>query len=114
MVDLAVVSEGVDRLVIVSGQGDGTFGPPLDLATGDGPLGLSAAELVGDANLDLVTADNFADRISIFPGPGAAFGPPVSFPAGYSPVPWPRGTWKATAISTWWWASGAANSPRCC
>ena len=46
-------------------RGDGTFGEKTDLTMGEKPNAVVAADLDGDGTLDLVTANNLSDDISI-------------------------------------------------
>ena len=68
--DLIVADGSSDRILIYSGLGGGQFGQPVRLTDGlpegEGPAGLSVADLNGDGRLDLMVADKGADAVSIF------------------------------------------------
>jgi hypothetical protein len=46
-----------NRVAILLGRGDGTFGPPMDYPTGQGPTAVLATDVTSDGILDLVTAN---------------------------------------------------------
>jgi len=85
--DLAVVSgccfQGV---VILLGNGDGTFRPPVSYAAGDAPISIVAADFNYDGNLDLAVANSLSTYVSILLGNGdgtfqpATQSPPVDYP----------------------------------
>ncbi len=61
--DLAVALNSNDRVNVLQGGGDGTFGGTL-WAADDGPEGVAVADLVGDSRPDLVVA-NFSGLVSV-------------------------------------------------
>ena len=63
------------------------FAPRVDYKTGDEPGAVVAADLDGDGDLDLVTADRYEQALSIFLGTGdGAFGPRVRWYLGEEPT----------------------------
>ena len=75
---------------ILLGNGDGTFRPHVDYATGPNPTGLVVGDFNGDGQLDLATADAVSrissgspGMVSILMGNGdGTFEPPIDSPAG--------------------------------
>ncbi len=63
--DLAVADESADNVDILIGNGDGTFAAPIPLPTGNSPVSLAAADLNGDGAIDLVTANNASNTVSV-------------------------------------------------
>jgi type II secretory pathway component GspD/PulD (secretin) len=63
--DLATADAGSDNMDILIGNGDGTFNAPISLAVGNGPVALADADLIGNGSLDLVSANNVADTVSV-------------------------------------------------
>ena len=55
---------------VLLGNGDGTFQPHVDYATGLAPISVTATDLNGDGKLDLVVANNQDNSISILLGNG--------------------------------------------
>jgi len=73
--DLAVVSMLDDTVSVLlgngdAGVGDGTFAARVTYATGDRPIAVLAGDLDSDGLLDLVTANNHGDSLSLLPGNG--------------------------------------------
>ena len=82
--DLVTAGQTVD---VLPGLGDGTFGAPLSLpASASGLTGVATADLNGDGNLDVVTADPEAGTVTAFLGLGnGTLAPPIDSP-GSSPI----------------------------
>lgn len=51
---------GIDQVSIWLNDGTGGFGPRMDFATGPGPTCVEPADLDGDGDLDIATANNWA------------------------------------------------------
>ena len=77
-VDIAYATAGErsEQVLLLLGNGDGTFGAGGHLPTGANPLSIAAADFNGDGTADLATADYGADpdydsnSISVFLGKG--------------------------------------------
>ncbi len=76
-VDLAVVnsgdpSAGGGTVVILLGNGDGTFKPGVNYSAGSFPVAVATADFNGDGRLDLAvtTSDQTSSSIAILPGNG--------------------------------------------
>jgi hypothetical protein len=66
--------------------GDGTFGEPTHFPVGEGPHSIRAGDLDADGFVDLVTANEHADAVSVLMGAGdGTFGPITDFPTGRVP-----------------------------
>jgi Flp pilus assembly secretin CpaC len=89
--DLAVVNKAANTVSVFLGNGDGTFQPRTDLATGATPVSVVAADfhdLTGTGFIDLAVANQADNTISIFQGNGdGTFKPPtlLSLAAGSMP-----------------------------
>ena len=62
--DLIVVN-AFSTVAILHGNGNGTFQNPQYFAAGFGLRSLSLADVNGDGTLDIVTADEFFDEVSV-------------------------------------------------
>jgi ankyrin repeat protein len=67
------------------GNGNGTFGPRADFSTGSDPASVATGDFNGDGNLDVATADDFDNKVSVLlrdplvPNPGSVdFGSQVA------------------------------------
>jgi Flp pilus assembly secretin CpaC len=63
--DLAVADETSNNVDILIGNGDGTFTAPIPLPTGNSPVSVAAADLNGDGSIDLVSANNASNTVSV-------------------------------------------------
>jgi hypothetical protein len=61
---------GPGSVSILLGNGDGTFQPQVEYATGTAPISVTVSDLNGDHNLDLVVVNNQDKTISILLGNG--------------------------------------------
>ncbi len=70
--DLATGNFAGDDVSILLGQGDGTFTPHASspIAVGQFPISIASADLNGDGNADLVTANYGSNNLSILLGEG--------------------------------------------
>lgn len=76
----------VPALSVFLGNGDGTFGPETEFATGPTPEVLAAGDLNGDDDPDIITADFYSGAANVHLGNGdGTFGSPRHLPAGVSP-----------------------------
>lgn len=68
------------------GDGQGGFAPPRNFAVGNGPQEIITADFNGDGQLDLATANFFADNVSLLLHNGAdGFNPVVNFAVSSKP-----------------------------
>ncbi len=85
ILDIAAMNQGSD-VELFLGNGDGTFQTPLDDVIGGTPIAIVMGDYNRDGILDFVTADYFANNISVSLGKGdGTFQPPVSYQAGDGP-----------------------------
>ena len=85
--DLAVANSGAGTVSILLNNGDATFRPATNLPVA-GANTLVAADFNSDGILDLAVTGASSNNVSIFLGlgNGMTFRPPMTFPAGSSPV----------------------------
>ena len=75
--DIATANTNVsnESISFLAGNGDGTFGTAVLLPIGDagfyGPQSVVLADVTGDGNADIVTANSYADNVSVLAGDGA-------------------------------------------
>jgi len=85
--DLAVVNEDytANSVSVLKNNGDGTFAPKTDWMTGGVPRTLAVADLDGDGDIDVVTANgDYPHTISVLKNNGdGSFSPKVDYPGGY-------------------------------
>ena len=86
--DLAFTDNSVDQLLVLTGNGDGTFsGPGQGVSIGDSPVAIASADLNGDGNVDLIVVNNGSNNVSVLLGQGGgAFAQAVSYPVGNAPT----------------------------
>ncbi len=104
--DLATVNHGDNTISVLLGNGSGGHGDATfsitTFATGINPYGLAAADLDGDHLVDIVSANNSGNSLSIQWGQGGgAFGQRQDisfFPVGANPVQVVVGDFNADAI----------------
>ena len=71
---------------IFLGNGDGTFQPPVNYATGNGPDTLAVGDFNGDGKLDLAASNGGSNSVSILLGNGdGTFQPHVDYPVSGGP-----------------------------
>jgi hypothetical protein len=85
--DLGVLGNDFNTLIALLGNGDGTFVPqpevPDDVPVSNGPRSVVAVDVNQDGHTDVVTANIFADSISILLGAGdGTLGSPTDTPVG--------------------------------
>jgi hypothetical protein len=61
---------GLSQLFLLPGRGDGTFGTPVALDSGNLPLNMTAADFNGDNNLDLAVVNTGGGDVSVLLGNG--------------------------------------------
>lgn len=59
---------------------------PIGFGAGDDPNGVLAADLNGDGQVDIVTANRLSNNVSVLLGNGVGFDAAVSYPAGSEPI----------------------------
>lgn len=90
--DLAVANKAANTVSILLGNGDGTFQPKKDIATGNAPVSVVAAnfhDVTAPGGIDLAVANQSDNTISIFQGNGdGTFRTPtlLKLPAGFEPT----------------------------
>lgn len=86
--DLAAADNapGANAVSVLLGNGNGIFQSQVEYGAGVDPYGVTAADVLGDDKLDLVTANLAANTISILKGNGdGTFQANLDFPVGVSP-----------------------------
>ncbi len=84
-VDVVTANRGSDNVTLLLGAGDGSFTATTLLSTvvgsgGDGPRRVGIADLTGDGELDVVTANPGSDDVTLLAGTGGGnFAPPQVF-----------------------------------
>lgn len=88
--DLVVANTGQtgasNTVSVLLGNGDGTFQQRADYLTGNSPFAVAAADLNGDGELDLATANADSDSVSVLLGNGdGTFQAQTTYPTGSYP-----------------------------
>jgi streptogramin lyase len=82
--DLAV-DLGADVLVLL-GNGDGTFQPPVSYAVGNGPGAIVSGDFNDDGRTDLAVVNHGSNNVSVLLGNGdGTFQPQVTYQVGHTP-----------------------------
>ena len=89
--DIAVGYEGGTKISIVTGNGDGTFNPKVDIDTWEIPWNIKAADVNGDGKPDLIAGHYDWRRISVMlnlttNGGPITFAPPLTHDVANDPV----------------------------
>ena len=85
-VDLALVDRDLDRIVVVLGNGDGSFDESVDLPVGDSPRWVGTGHFNDDSALDLVVTNGNTNDLSLYFGSGnGTFGSELRIALGGSP-----------------------------
>jgi hypothetical protein len=105
--------EGV--VTVLLGNGDGTFGAPTDFPVGSHPIALSVADINGDGNLDLVTANNpyqGLSSVSVLLGNGnGTFRPAINTLTGRYPRSLAVGDFNGDGVADLAVADGSLQIP---
>jgi hypothetical protein len=85
--DLAVVNQTANTVSVLLGNGDGTFGPKTDYATGTTPVGVTAGDFNGDGHTDIAVANFGGKSVSVLLDNGdGTFRPKTDIALATSPV----------------------------
>ena len=81
--DVVAADAPGDRVVLLRGNGNGTFQPPLGFTAGDNPNSLAVADLNGDQRPDVVAGNRSAQTVSVLLNDGVGgFLPAAHFAVG--------------------------------
>jgi hypothetical protein len=86
--DLAMADSGGNAVIILLGNGDGTFGMPITIPAGNGPASIIAADFNNDGKLDLAIANFGGNTVTLLLGNGDGTFTPASsspYPTGVGP-----------------------------
>jgi hypothetical protein len=86
-IDLAVANVGANfnKVSVLLGAGNGTFGAPTHFAAGSSPIDVAVSDLNNDGKSDLAVVNTDSNNVSILLGNGSgSFGPATNFAAGTS------------------------------
>ena len=98
--DLVVAMPGSDKLAVVFGKGDGTFGAPSYVTAGSNLASVAVGKIDRDQYPDLAVANNGADTVGVLHGNGdGTFGAPASYAAGQWPIAVALGNFDAVSDS---------------
>ncbi len=90
LVDLVVTRTDLDEVAILFGNGDGSFLEPpsvYDMDPAQNPRSLLLADFNGDRHLDIITANELSDNVTVMLNDGTGvFSPPVESPVGSFPA----------------------------
>jgi hypothetical protein len=85
--DLAVANSKDNTISVFPGNGDGTFGTPTLLTTGNGPFALAVGDFNKDNHMDLVVTNRTDNTAQVFLGKGdGTFQQPVTLATGATPL----------------------------
>ena len=85
--DLALTSVGDDTVIVLLGNGDGTFQPERTFAVDREPVALVAGDFNGDGKPDLAVTGTYYNTVSVLIGNGdGTFQPARSYAAGRGPI----------------------------
>ncbi len=87
--DIVTTLSSTRAFAVLINNGDGTFAPPVQVATPAGTsFGITAADLNNDANADIIVGGGQAGYVTVLLGDGTGgFGPPTEFGAGVFGAP---------------------------
>ncbi|MGD1834297.1 MAG: FG-GAP repeat domain-containing protein, partial [Nitrososphaeraceae archaeon] len=90
--DIVTANQAENEIAVLLGNGDGTFGTSTEFTVGGvnpNPVSVAVGFFNADTNLDIVTANQASNEISVFLGDGTgSFGTSTQFTVGAS-VPGP-------------------------
>lgn len=89
IMDMAAVDGPNNEIIVMLGNGDGTFDSPVPYPAQSNPSGLIAADFNGDGNLDIVSANYNNNTIFVLLGNGdGTFHAPIDFGTSTGGGPW--------------------------
>lgn len=81
--DICVANYDGDKISVLRGNGNGTFGPQTTINVGSTPVGVAAFDADGDGDMDIVCANEDSDDYSVALNNGnGAFAPAVTYDTG--------------------------------
>jgi hypothetical protein len=84
--DLAVTNLVSDRVSVLLGAGDGSFGVPTAYAAGDGPDSVAVGDFDDDSDSDLAVSNSDSGDVSVLLGDGDGdYGAPTDYKTGTNP-----------------------------
>ena len=85
--DLAVTESNSNRVAVLLGNGNGTFGLPANYATGANPIAVTTGDFNADGIRDLVVANQNGTSVTVLLGTGTGtFQTPATIGAGNGPA----------------------------
>lgn len=85
--DLAIADAPSGDILVLEGNGNGTFQSPVRYAVGDTPMAITAADMDGDGWLDLIVANSESNTLSILRGlDDGTFSSPGTYTTGNGPT----------------------------
>src|ERR1044071_614648 len=94
VLDLAIADQTDGKIVILLGNGDGTFGPKDDFGVHDAPVSIAVGDFDEDGILDLAVANSGSGDVSVLLGKeNGTFGAKTDFPVGNAPSAVVAGDW---------------------
>jgi hypothetical protein len=111
-VDLVIGDPADNKVLVLAGNGDGTFQPPTAFNTGDDAFAIAVADVNRDGIPDIVTASFNAGSISILLGNGdGSFRAPMTYPTNANSLT-AIVVADSTAMASRIWRSAAAPPSR--
>ena len=84
--DLILTGGDANRMVVLTGNGDGTFNPPVGYTVGNAPQALAVADINGDGVPDIATVNQGDGSVTTLLGSGlGSFRPAQVFGVGQQP-----------------------------
>jgi hypothetical protein len=85
--DVAIAGTGANAVMLLIGNGNGTFGSGPVFPTGDAPDAVAIADLDGDGKKDLAVLNGYGNTLSVLIGKGnGTFAPKRDFSTGNLPL----------------------------
>jgi FG-GAP-like repeat len=84
--DVALTKPIVNKVAVMLGDGNGSFGADADFGSGDSPWGVVAADVNGDGNMDLAEVNFWGATVSVLLGDGGGgFAAKADYAVGTAP-----------------------------